>query len=95
MQLNCLYLVKCLLVSVSAEEAPPPGWLRGSEVWWGLVEWPSGAPEPAAWVPPGGRNPGAEEGHEQDDQEREGGQQEDVEQEEHVQDIVLDSNHIF
>ena len=83
------------IISVSAEEAPPPGWLRGCEVWWGLVQWPGGASEPSADVPPGARGAGAEEGHEKGDQEGEGDQQQHVEQEEQVQDIVLDSNHGF
>ena len=90
-----MHPIACILFSVSAEEASSPGWLRGCEVGRGLVQRPGGAPEPAAGVPPGPRDPGAEQRHEQDDQQREGGQQEDVDQEEHVQDIVLDSNHVF
>lgn len=81
--------------SVSAEEAPPPGWLRGCEVWRGLVQWAGRASEPSADVAPGARGPGAEQRHEQGDQQREGGQQQHVEQEEQVQDIVLDSDHVF
>ena len=89
------HIMACIMFSVSAEESSSPGWLRGCEVGWGLVQRPGGAPKPAAGVPPGPWDPGAEECHEQDDQQREGGQQKDVEQEEHVQDIVLDSNHVF
>ena len=89
------YVLFSFLLSVSAEEAPPPCWLRCCEVWGCLVQGPGRAPEPAAGVPPGARDPGAEERDEQRDQRSEGGQQQHVHQQEHVQHVVLDADHIF